>query len=86
MININNCTVDTLTAKVGIPLGVAWQIVAYKRDRKQRQVIECLDELKNIPGMTDQHFEKLVRALQDIRLFSLIIHDKVSAKRNQERD
>ena len=61
MININNCTVDTLTAKVGIPLGVAWQIVAYKRDRKQRQVIECLDELKNIPGMTDQHFEKLLR-------------------------
>ena len=61
MININNCTVDTLTAKVGIPLGVAWQIVAYKRDRKQRQTIECLDELKNIPGMTDQHFEKLLR-------------------------
>ena len=82
MVNINNCTVDALTAKVGIPLGVAWQIVAYKHDRKQRHAIECLDELKNIPGMAHQ----VITALQDIRLFGLIIQDKFSAKRNQERE
>ena len=61
MVNINHCTVSALTTKVGIPLSVARQIIAYKRDRKRKQAIECLDELKNIQGMTDQHFEKLLR-------------------------